>query len=369
MLNRKWLGLLAVLVTFGLLAAACGSDSSPDAVADAPADAPADDVELTQDGGILAAVQARGTLNCGVSGVSVGFSETAPDGTISGLDADYCRVVAAAVLGDANAVEFIALTAAERFTAVLTGDVDVLMRNSTWTQSRDTEVGMDFGPTTYFDGQQLMGRASDGFTTASGVADVDGTVICTNAGTTTETNISEQAGQLGIDITLNTFEDFDQVTQAYIDGVCDIITTDGSGLVGRKAVQEPADQDWVIFPATPISKEPLGPVYAQNDSAWSDAVNWAVYATFIADENNVGMDDVDDALVGENLEMVRLLGGEGELQTIMGLSADAFYNVISQVGNYDEIFSRSLVPLGLTREGSANANWLDGGLIYPPPAR
>ena len=343
MLNRKWLGLLAVLVTFGLLAAACGSDSSPDAVADAPAD----DVELTQDGGILAAVQARGTLNCGVSGVSVGFSETAPDGTISGLDADYCRVVAAAVLGDANAVEFIALTAAERFTAVLTGDVDVLMRNSTWTQSRDTEVGMDFGPTTYFDGQQLMGRASDGFTTASGVADVDGTVICTNAGTTTET----------------------KVTQAYIDGVCDIITTDGSGLVGRKAVQEPADQDWVIFPATPISKEPLGPVYAQNDSAWSDAVNWAVYATFIADENNVGMDDVDDALVGENLEMVRLLGGEGELQTIMGLSADAFYNVISQVGNYDEIFSRSLVPLGLTREGSANANWLDGGLIYPPPAR
>ena len=179
----------------------------------------------------------------------------------------------------------------------------------------------------------------------------------------------EQAAQLGIDITLNTFEDFDQVTQAYIDGVCDIITTDGSGLVGRKAVQEPADQDWVIFPATPISKEPLGPVYAQNDSAWSDAVNWAVYATFIADENNVGMDDVDDALVGENLEMVRLLGGEGELQTIMGLSADAFYNVISQVGNYDEIFSRSLVPLGLTREGSANANWLDGGLIYPPPAR
>ncbi len=392
MISRKWLTLLALVLSFGLLATACGSssddgepaatddgsattDDGAEAPADEPADAPADEpadgdeVELTQDGGILAAVQSRGTLNCGVSGAAVAFSFTQADGSVTGIDADYCRAVAAAVLGDANAVEFSALTAAERFTAVQTGDVDVLMRNSTWTQSRDTEVGMDFGPTTYYDGQQLMGRASDGFSATSEVPEIDGAIVCTNAGTTTETNISELAASLGINITLNTFEDFNQVTDAFISGACDIITTDGSGLVGRKAEQQPPGEEWVIFPARPISKEPLGPVYAQNDSQWADVVNWTVYATVIADEYGVGQADVDAALASENAEMVRLLGGEGELQSTMGLSPDAFYNVISQVGNYGEIFDRNLNPVGLVRDGSANARWTEGGLIYAPPAR
>ncbi|MGA0417724.1 MAG: amino acid ABC transporter substrate-binding protein, partial [Ilumatobacteraceae bacterium] len=334
------------------------------------ADEPADEVEATQGGGILDAVLARGVLNCGVSGAAVAFSYTDADGSMNGIDADYCRAVAAAVLGDANAVEFTSLTAAERFTAVQTGAVDVLMRNSTWTQSRDTEVGMDFGPTTYYDGQQLMGRASDGFTSASPVSDIDGAIVCTNAGTTTETNISELAAELGLAITLNTFEDYDQVTDAFIAGTCDVITTDGSGLVGRKAVQEPEGETWVIFPATPISKEPLGPVYAQNDSQWADVVNWTVYATLIADENGVTSADADAALAGDfGAEMQRLMGGEGEKQTFMGLSADAFYNVISQVGNYQEIWDANLAPVGLVREGSANALWTDGGLMYPPPAR
>ena len=379
--RRRAAGAVAALT---LILAACGGDDAADAPADAPADEPAteapaeepaaeepaDEVEVTQDGGILAAVQARGTLNCGVSGAAVAFSYTQADGSMEGIDADYCRAVAAAVLGDANAVEFTSLTAAERFTAVQTGAVDVLMRNSTWTQSRDTEVGMDFGPTTYYDGQQLMARAANGFSASSSVDEIDGAIVCTNAGTTTETNISELAAELGISITLNTFEDYDQVTDAFIAGTCDVITTDGSGLVGRKAVQEPEDQSWVIFPATPISKEPLGPVYAQNDSQWADVVNWTVYATLIADENGVSSADVDDALAGEfGAEMVRLLGGEGEKQTFMGLSADAFYNVISQVGNYQEIWDANLTPVGLDRTGSANALWTDGGLMYPPPAR
>ncbi len=279
-------------------------------------------MEVTQGGGILGAVQARGSLNCGVSGAAVAFSVTEADGSVTGIDADYCRAVAAAVTGSADNVVFSALTAAERFTAVQTGDVDVLMRNSTWTQSRDTEVGMDFGPTTYYDGQQLMARASDGFSGQSEVAEIDGAIVCTNAGTTTETNIAELASVLGITITLNTFEDFDQVTDAFLSGACDVITTDGSGLVGRKAVQQPADDEWVIFPASPISKEPLGPVYAQNDSQWADVVNWVVYATFIADEYGVTSADVDAALVGDfGAEMVRLMGGEGELQTVMGLPA------------------------------------------------
>ena len=371
---------LAVAAAATLVLAACGGDDSSSSNNEATAETTApggsdsttapEVVDVAEGGSILDAIIARGTLNCGVSGAAVAFSYTQADGSMEGIVADYCRAVAAAVLGDANAVEFTSLTAAERFTAVQTGAVDVLMRNSTWTQSRDTEVGMDFGPTTYYDGQQLMGRASDGFTASSQVDEVDGAVVCTNAGTTTETNISELASQLGITIQLTTFEDYDQVTDAFIAGTCDVITTDGSGLVGRKAAQQPEGEEWVIFPATPISMEPLGPVYAQNDSKWADAVNWVVYATLIADENGVTSADVDAALAGDfGPEMQRLMGGEGELQTKMGLSADAFYNVISQVGNYQEIWDANLTPVGLVRAGSANALWTDGGLMYAPPAR
>ena len=372
------LRLLAVLLGFTLVASACGDDDSDSGEAadsssdssDDSADDSEDVVEATQDGSVLAAVVARGELNCGVSGAGVGFSVTQPDGSQVGFDADYCRATAAAILGDADAVNFVPLTAAERFTAVQTGQVDVLFRNTTWTQSRDTDVGMDFGPTTYFDGQQLMGRAGDGFSGASGVADIDGAVVCTNAGTTTEKNIADAADAEGISIDLQTFEDFNQVTDAFINGACDIITTDGSALVGRKAEQQPADQEWAIFPATPISKEPLGPTYGQNDSAFADAVNWTVYATMIADENGINQANVDGAVANPpTAEIGRLLGGEGELQSAMGLSADAFYEVISQVGNYSDIFDRHLTPLGITREGSANAQWTDGGLIYAPPAR
>lgn len=385
--SSTWRRVAGAAAVVALFAGACGGDdadpvadaedeaeggeAADDPAADEPAaDEPADEVEATQGGGILAAVQARGTLKCGVSGAAVAFSQTNAEGRMEGIDAEYCRAVAAAVLGDSEAVEFIALTAAERFTAVQTGDIDVLMRNSTWTQSRDTEVGMDFGPTTYYDGQQLMGRAADGFTGQSSVDEIDGATVCTNAGTTTETNISELAATLGITINLVTYEDYDQVTEQFIAGTCNVITTDGSGLVGRKAVQQPEGEEWVIFPATPISKEPLGPVYAQNDSQWADIVNWTVYATFIADEYGVSSADADAALAGDfGPEMQRLMGGEGELQSIMGLSADAFYNVISQVGNYQEIWDATLTPVGLDRTGSANALWTDGGLLYAPPAR
>ena len=382
-MRSSFLKMLALLFAFALVGAACGGSSdeatddsggddaaqTDDGSSDDTAADDGDTIDLTQGGGILAAVQARGTLNCGVSGAAVAFSFVEADGSVNGIDADYCRAVAAAVLGDSEAVNFVNLTAAERFAAVQAGEVDVLMRNSTWTQQRDTEAGMDFGPTTYYDGQQLMARAADGFSASSEVPEIDGAVVCTNAGTTTETNISELAGELGITITVQTFEDYNQVVDAFIAGTCDVITTDGSGLVGRKAQQQPAGEEWVIFPATPISKEPLGPLYAQNDSQWADVVNWVVYATIIADENGATSATVDDALAGDNPETVRLLGGEGQLQTKMGLSADAFYNVISQVGNYDEIFARNLNPVGLERAGSANARWTEGGLIYAPPAR
>jgi general L-amino acid transport system substrate-binding protein len=372
--------IVAALLAVVLATSACGSDSSSDDNASggtssgtSETDSVSDtDTEVTlaaSGGDLLNEIIARDTLNCGVSGSAVAFSELQPDGSMQGFDADFCRVVAAAIFGDATKVNFVSLTAAERFTAVQTGDIDVLMRNTTWTQSRDTDVGMDFGPTTYYDGQQLLARAGDGFNGQSQIADIDGAVVCTNAGTTTEKNIADAAAEAGVAITLNTYEDFDMVTNNFIAEACDIITTDGSALVGRKAKQQPADQEWVIFPATPISKEPLGPTYGQNDSAFADVVNWAVYATVIADEKGVTAANASEMKLMGDTETIRLLGGEGELQTAMGLSADAFYQVITQVGNYDEIYTRNLGPVGLSRVGSSNASWNNGGLIYAPPAR
>ena len=319
---------------------------------------------------LLDKVKSRGHLSCGVYGAAVAFSETQADGSQKGFDVDFCRAVAVAILGDTEAVVYVPLTSAERFLAVQTGVVDVLFRNTTWTQSRDFQLGLDFGPVTYYDGQQLMARAADGYTKDSTVADIAGAVVCANAGTTTEKNIADAAKAAGVEITLNTFEDLDIITGNFIAGACDIMTTDGSGLVGRKNTIEPDDQEWVIFPSKPISKEPLAPAYAQNDSRFADVINWVVYATIIADEKGITQDNVD-AMVADppDAEAARLLGLEGELQTAMGLAPDAFYQVIKQVGNYNDIFERHLVPVGLSRQGSANASWRDGGLIYAPPAR
>ena len=353
------------MIALALLAAACSSDDDDDAADDG--DAPA----VVAGGDTLQTVQDRGELNCGVGGAATAFSVTQPDGSQEGLDADFCRVLAAAVLGDADAVTFVPVTAAERFTALSSGSLDVLIRNTTWTQSRDTALGLNFAPVTYYDGQQVMARVSDGFSASSQISDLDGSVICTNAGTTTEKNIAESADIAGISITLNTFEGFDEVMDNFVNQACDAVTTDGSGLVGRRAVQEPADQEWVIFPGQPISKEPLGPTYRHGDDEWGDIVDWAVYATIIADEYGITSanaqataDDPDSPP-----ELLRLFGGDGELQSGMGLAPDAYLQSIIQVGNYGEIFANNLNPVGIFRAGTTNASWTEGGLIYAPPAR
>ena len=364
--------LSVLLIALALVAAACGDDDAETTVTTAgtTTETTAAGGDTGQAGdGVLAAVQARGVLRCGVSGSATAFSEQQPDGSATGFDADYCRYVAAAVLGDSTAVEFTFLTAAERFTAVQTGAVDVLIRNTTWTQSRDSDVGMDFAPTTYYDGQQVMAKGADGFTGTSAITDLEGAVVCTNAGTTTEKNITEVTATLGVNITLNTFEDFNQVMDQFLAGACDAVTTDGSGLVGRKATQQPDGEEWFIFPPAPISKEPLGPVTGQNDSQWLDIVKWSVFSSIIFDEKGVTSANAAGMTGSEDGEIVRLLGGDGELQTAMGLSADAWLNAVTQVGNYDEMFTRNLVPVGINRAGSFNASYLDGGLIYAPPAR
>ena len=346
-----------------MVAVACGGSTEEEVVEEVAVE-DEHDHEST-----LEQVQERGFLKCGVSTGATGFTEVADDGSYSGFDVDYCYAVAAAVFGDYSKVEFKQLTAAERFTALSAGEIDVLIRNTTWTQSRDTELGNDFGPTTYYDGQQLMGRKADGLSESSTLADIDGLRVCTNAGTTTEKNITEGAGLVGATITLVTVEAFSEAIDKFIAGECDIVTTDGSGLVGRRAVND-ALNDWAIFPASPISKEPLGPTYRSNDSQWADIVNWTVYATIIADEYGVTRANIDSFDYEAAPEMGRLFGkNDGELQTKMGLSADAYYNVVKQIGNYDEIFSRNLNPLGLYREGSYNDYWNNGGLVYAPPAR
>lgn len=364
---------LAVLfAVLALVAAACGSTDSEDTTTTTAA---ADDAPAQGGGDTLDEVIARGKLICGVSGSAIGFSETQADGSTTGFDADYCRAVAAAVLGDANAVEFRALTSAERFEALKNGEIDVLIRNSTWTQSRDADIGVQFATTTYYDGQQIL-ASTDAFPNLvpdSTIADIDGATVCVNAGTTTEKNMTEGAQVFGITITLETYETSGETQAGYLAGTCDVYTTDGSGLFGFRSAESQADNadaaNWVIFPTAPISKEPLGPVTRQNDDAWFDIVNWVVFATFIADENGVTSTNIGD-MMDNTPELTRLFGGEGEYQTAMGLSADAFLQVIKQVGNYGEIYQNNLTgPLGLLREGSFNMQWFDGGLIYAPPAR
>jgi len=377
--------LVPLFVVLAMVVASCGADDEPaattaaqettTAATQAATTQPEEVVVVPSQGGTLAEIQARGSLRCGVSTAAIGFAEPQDDGSYTGFDADYCRALAAAVLGDATAVEFVGTTAAERFNVLAAGEVDVLFRNTTWTQSRDTEIGGDFGPTTFYDGQQIMGKADFGFTDASTLVDVDGARLCTNAGTTTEKNITEGARVVGAEIELVTVENFPEAMDLFRAGSCDLVTTDGSALFGHRyaAIQngEIAEGDWIIFPTTPISKEPLGPMYRQNDSQWADVVNWLVYILIIADEKGVTSQNIDEMVANPpDPEAGRFLGvGEDELQTKMGLAADAYAQAIRQVGNYDEIYANNLHPLGFARAGSANARWTEGGLVYAPPAR
>jgi general L-amino acid transport system substrate-binding protein len=370
-MKRRFMIVLSVLA---MVLAACGSDAEETTTTTAAPDGTTDTTAPPTTGGgaqtggdLLETVLARGELNCGVNEVLPGFGSLDADGNFVGFDVDLCRAVAAALFGDADAVRYEALTAAARFEAVNSGLIDLLSRNTTWTQTRDTELGLDFGPTTYYDGQQMMGRAADGFSSSSPLSEVDGAVVCTNAGTTTELNMSEAAAALGIDITLNTFEDFNIVMENFKSGACDVVTTDGSGLVSRKAA-DPDGGDWVIFPSVPFSKEPLGPGWAQNNSRFGDVVTWTIFAMQIAEEQGVTSQNVDQMRDNPpNGEVARMLGGEGEVQSAMGIPADAFYQVISQVGNYAEVFDRHLRPLGLER--GLNALYADGGIQYPMPIR
>jgi general L-amino acid transport system substrate-binding protein len=320
-----------------------------------------------QDGGTLAAVQERGQVVCGVNGGLPGMSVLNEEsGVFEGMDADYCRAIAAAVLGDANAVQYTPLTADQRATAIQGGEVDVIFRNTTNTLSRDAAWG-DFGPTIFYDGQGMMVGADMGVAT---LADLEGATICVTSGTTTELNLADQMRFAGVEYTPVVAAEIETVYGQYEEGRCDAVTSDKSQLVGRRSAFANPD-DHVILDVT-MSKEPLAPVVASGDSQWGDIVDWVVYSTIEAEEQGITSENIGEFAGSDNPVVARLLGETDELGAGLGLSNDFVVNVISAVGNYGEIYDRAFGPetaLDLGRAGTLNDLWTNGGLMYSPPFR
>lgn len=348
-------------------AEAAASDAAAElADAQAMADEASSDGDSMASSDTLQTVVDRGTLNCGVpAGVSPGFGFLDEDGTNSGFDIDFCKVVAAAVLGDAEAVEFRNTTSTERFPVLQSGEVDMLSRQTTWTVSRDTSLGFNFAPTTFYDGQGMMVKADSGITDLEGLA---GGTICVAAGTTTEKNLADVFRQLGIDYEPVVFDEPDAPRQTFEEGRCDGWTTDKSALVSGSVLF--ADPSSVTILEVTMSKEPLGPLVRHGDDNWFDIVKWSTNCTMQAEELGVTSANVDDMLGSDDPQVLNLLGVEGDLGQAMGLNNDFCYQAISQVGNYAEIYDRHLgpdTPFDLAR--GVNALWTDGGLIYSPPFR
>ena len=376
MVTRQRTKVLACLVAaFTLVAGACSDDD------DSSGDSGGEEASGGGGGGgLLAEVQERGTLRCGVNEGVPGFGLVDAEGNYTGFDVEYCKVVAAAVLGDAEAVEYTALDTETRFTALQAGDIDVLIRNTTFTASRDGGEGSRFLTTTFYDGQGMMVRADSGYTS---IADMNGATICVLSGTTTELNLATAAADAGITYTPLTFTEPDQIQDAFSAGQCQGWTSDKSQLAGVRSAF-PADQggpEGLVIFEDAFSKEPLGPVVLDGDDEWADAVNWAVISTIQAEEFGITADNVEQMQSSENLDILRFLGQpipdpedeEAEPAPFdpgLGLDPDFAVNVISLVGNYGEIYDRTVGPstaLGLER--GVNAQWTDGGLLYAPPYR
>ena len=310
-------------------------------------------------------VKAKDSLQCGVSQGLPGFSNPDQDGNWSGLDVDFCRAVSAAIFGDASRVKFTPLSAKERFTALQSGDVDILSRNTTWTMSRDTALGLNFSVVNYYDGQGFMVRKDLGVNSA---LELSGASICTNTGTTTELNVADYFRANNMEYELVAFEKADEVVAAYDAGRCDVYTTDQSGLYAQRLkLTDPAAH--VVLPQI-ISKEPLGPVVRQGDDQWLNIVKWTHFAMLNAEELGVTQANVDEMKNSNNPAIKRLLGTEGEFGGAIGLSDDWAYHIIKEIGNYGEAFDRHVgpdTPLAISR--GANAQWNQGGLQYGPPIR
>lgn len=313
---------------------------------------------------LLAKVQARGRLVCGINGTLAGFGRVDPNGDVAGFDADFCRVVAAAVFGDATKVDFVQVAAADRFPKIQAGEIDVLVRNTTFTFERDTQQGAEFGPVIFYDGQTFLTRKADNIADVKGL---DGATVCVIKGTTTEQNLADIISVNAIKAESVSFENIDQVFEAFTANRCDAVTSDRSQLSSRLATS-PDGSSWVIMESN-FSKEPLAPVWKAGDAQWGDLVRWAVYATIIAEEYGVSSENVDARTADATLapEAKRLLGVEGELNAYLGLDKGWAVAIVKQVGNYGEIYDRNIGSLGIAR--GPNNLWTNGGLIYAPPYR
>ncbi|WP_111734810.1 amino acid ABC transporter substrate-binding protein [Roseovarius amoyensis] len=317
--------------------------------------------------GTLDDVKARGKLNCGVTTGLVGFAAPDANGVWGGFDVAVCRAVAAAVLGDATAVEFVPTTGKTRFTALASGEIDMLARNTTWTFSRDVDLKFEFIGVNYYDGQGFMVPASLGVTSAK---ELDGATVCIQTGTTTELNLADFFRKNNMSYEPVPIETNAEGQQQYLAGACDTYTTDRSGLASTRAAFE-NPKDHVILPET-VSKEPLGPLVRHGDNEWGDVVRWTLNALIAAEEYGVTSANIADmaAAAGDNPEVNRMLGTEGNLGEMLGLDGQWAVRAISAGGNYGEIFEKNIgenTPIGLAR--GLNAQYTDGGLLYSPPFR
>jgi len=318
----------------------------------------------TASAGTLDDVKGKGHVQCGVSQGLPGFSAFDDKGNWSGVDVDVCRAIAAAIFDDDGAVKYTPLSAKERFTALQSGEVDVLSRNTTWTATRDTALGLNFAGVNYYDGQGFMVRSDLGVNNA---LELDGAAVCTNTGTTTELNVSDYFRANGMSYTVVAFEKADEVVAAYDGGRCDVYTTDQSGLYAQRIkLKDPSAHK--VLPEV-ISKEPLGPVVRQGDDQWFNLVKWSLFCMVNAEEMGITSGNVGAKASGDDPSVKRLLGLEGSFGDNLGVSPTWCKNIVSSVGNYGESFARNLSIDPLNIERGVNELWSKGGLQYAPPIR
>jgi general L-amino acid transport system substrate-binding protein len=314
-------------------------------------------------GTTIDAIKAKGALRCGVNTGLLGFSAPDSTGHWNGLDADFCRAVATVILGDPNKVQFVPTNAQNRFTALQSGEVDMLARNTTWTSSRDATMGSVFAGTLFYDGQGFMVKKSSKITKAS---QLNGATVCVQPGTTTELNLSDYFRVKKMTFKPVVIAELNQVEQAFFAGRCDVYTTDKSGLAATR-LKAPNKDDYVILPEA-ISKEPLGPMIRRGDWEFFNTVRWTLFGLIEAEEYGVTSANVDKLKTdSKDPPIMRLVGTSGDVGKGMGFDNDWLVRVIKAVGNYGEMFNRNISPLGLDRD--QNALWKDDGLMYAPPIR
>jgi len=311
----------------------------------------------------LDAVKSKGFVQCGVNTGVAGFSAPDSKGVYRGIDVDLCRAVAAAVFGDANKVRYTPLTAQQRFTALQSGEVDILARNTTWTITRDTSLGLNFVGVNYYDGQGFMVHRKLNVKSAK---QLNGATVCVQPGTTTELNLADYFRSNKMTFKPVVIEKLDEVLNAYFAGRCDVYTTDHSGLISTRATRAPKPEEHVILPEI-ISKEPLGPAVRHGDDRWFDVVKWSMFAMLEAEEMGLSTKTIDKEASSTNPNIQRFVGSTGDIGKMLGLDNKWAFNIVKQVGNYGESFDNNLKPLGFER--GLNRLWNQGGLMYAPPIR